>query len=129
MAKQQIRILTLDHNQDGSSVVYKLCKGWILQFRLGTSLLGQSVCLHTNYPVKETDDDDTFDRTKYQELDWKSDSNNKADDTSMFANISIEMSGSFHFYLTNLKYKKDIINYLQQYLYYVVRFEIMTNVR
>ena len=103
MAKQQIRILTLDHNQDGSSVVYKLQKGWILQFRLGTSLLGQSVILHTNYPVKNMDDGDTFDRTKYQKMDWQSDSNNKADDTSMFANISIEMSGSFHFYLTNLK--------------------------
>ena len=102
MAKQQIRILTLDHNQDGSSVVYKLCKGWILQFRLGTSLLGQSVILHTNYPVKEAGDD-KFDRTKYQELDWKSDSNNKADDTSMFVNITVERSGSFHFYLTNHK--------------------------
>ena len=102
MAKQQIRILTLDHNQDGSSVVYKLCKGWILQFRLGTSLLGQSVILHTNYPVKETGND-KFDRTKYQELDWKSDSNNKADDTSMFVNITVERGGSFHFYLTNHK--------------------------
>ena len=95
-AKQQMRILTLELNQDGTSTVYKLSKGWILQFRLGSSILGQSVSLHTNYPLKG----DNFDRAVYYDLPWQSDSNNKADDTSIFANLHVEISGSFHFYLT-----------------------------
>ena len=94
--KQQIRVLTLELDQDGTSVVYKLQKDWILQFRLGPSLLGQTVLLHTNYPLK----DGKFQRETYHELPWKSESNNQADDTSIFANISLGISGSFHFYLT-----------------------------
>ena len=100
MAKQQIRILSLELDKDDSSIVYKLQKNWTLQFRLGTSLLGQTVFLHTNYPIE----DGRFSRIKYYNLGWKSDSNNKADDTSLYANIHIEISGSFHFYLTYARY-------------------------
>ena len=99
MAKQQIRILTLELDKDGSSVVYKLQKDWILQFRLGTSLLGQNVALHTNYPLKSG----VFERSNYDLVQWQSDSNNQADDTSIHANIQVEISGSFRFYLTNSK--------------------------
>ena len=95
-AKKQIRILTLELNQNGSSIVYKLQKKWILQFRLGPSLLGQTVFLHTNYPLK----DGVFDRTSYSEIPWQKDSENSVDDTSIFANIEVEFSGSFHLYLT-----------------------------
>ena len=95
-AKKQIRILTLELNQNGSSIVYKLQKNWVLQFRLGPSLLGQTVLLHTNYPLK----DGVFDRTSYNEIQWKKDSENSVDDTSIYANIEVGFSGSFHFYLT-----------------------------
>ena len=95
-AKQQIRILTLELNQNGSSIVYKLQKNWVLQFRLGPSLLGQTVLLHTNYPLK----DGVFDRTSYNEIPWQKDSENSVDDTSIYANIEVGFSGSFHFYLT-----------------------------
>ena len=95
-AKQQIRILTLELNQNGSSIVYKLQKNWVLQFRLGPSLLGQTVLLYTNYPLK----DGVFDRTSYNEIHWQKDSENSVDDTSIYANIEVGFSGSFHFYLT-----------------------------
>ena len=94
---QQIRILTLDLDQDGSSIVYKLQKDWILQFRLGTSLLGQNVYLHSNYPLNGGH----FVRSDYHKIEWKSDSNNKADGTSIYADIQVKFSGSFHFYITN----------------------------
>ena len=94
---QQVRVLTLELNKDGSSIVYKLQKDWILQFRLGPSLLGQTVDLHTNYPQNEN----SFDRNHYSKIEWSSDSNNKSDDTSIYANIFVKTSGSFHFYIIN----------------------------
>lgn len=101
MSRQQVRILTLSLDEDGTSTVFKLEKGWVLQFRLGPSLLGQTVALHTNYPLK---DGSSFDRSSFATLQWESDSNNKADDTSIFANIQLNVSGSFHFYLTQPKF-------------------------
>ena len=96
---QQVRVLTLELNKDGSSIVYKLQKDWILQFRLGPSLLGQTVDLHTNYPQNEN----SFDRNHYSKIEWSSDSNNKSDDTSIYANIFVKTSGSFHFYIKNTR--------------------------
>ena len=84
--KNQVRILSLEQDQDGTSVVYKLQKNWILQFRLGPSLLGQTVVLQTNYPLNNG----AFQRDSYQELPWQSESNNQADDTSIFANIDLK---------------------------------------
>ena len=95
--KQHVRILTLELNQNGTSVVYKLQKDWILQFRLGPSLLGESVSLHTNYPLK----DGVFDRNHYNGIPWQKVS---TDDTSIYANIEVKISGSFHFYLAKTKY-------------------------
>ena len=96
---QQVRVLTLELNKDGSSIVYKLQKDWILQFRLGSSLLGQTVDLYTNYPLKNS-----FERNQYSKVEWSSDSNNKGDDTSIFANIFVKTSGSFHFYIKNTRW-------------------------
>ena len=96
-SKQHIRILTLELNQNGTSVVFKLQKDWILQFCLGPSLLGQSVSLHTNYPLR----DGVFDRYHYNGISWQKDS---IDDTSIYANIGVKISGSFHFYLAKTKY-------------------------
>ena len=98
---KQIRVLTLTLDQDGTSVVYKLQKNCILQFRLGPSLLGHAVNLFTNYP--QNNGDGKFHRNSYNVLPWQNDSNNKMDDTSTFANIDLKISGSFHFYLTKLK--------------------------
>ena len=96
-SKQQVRVLTLELDKDGSSIVYKVQKDWILQFRLGPSLLGQTVALYTNYPVNNGSQG--FERQTYSLLEWCSDSDNKADGTSLYANISIKTSGSFHFYI------------------------------
>ena len=91
-----VRVLTLELDQNGSSIVYKLQKDWILQFRLGSSLLGQIVDLYTNYPLKNP-----FERKHYSKIEWSSDSNNKSDGTSIYANIFVKTSGSFHFYIQN----------------------------
>ena len=91
-----VRVLTLELNQDGSSIVYKLQKDWILQFRLGSSLLGQSVDLYTNYPLERG-----FERSSYSKIEWDSDSNNRSDGTSIYANVCVKTSGSFHFYIQN----------------------------
>ena len=97
-SKQQVRVLTLELDKDGTSIVYKLQKDWILQFRLGPSLLGQTVALYTNYPVKNGNQG--FVRQNYSLLEWCSDSDNEADGTSLYANIFVKISGSFHFYIT-----------------------------
>ncbi len=89
--------MTLELDRDGTSIVYKLQKDWILQFRLGPSLLGQRVNLFTNHPVGGK----AFDRKSYARLEWDSDSSNKADDTSIFTDVKLHISGSFHFYIEN----------------------------
>ena len=44
-----------------------------------------------------------FERNQYSKVEWSSDSNNKGDDTSIFANIFVKTSGSFHFYIKNTR--------------------------
>ena len=94
----EVRVLTLEHNFDGSSTLFRLQQGWTLLYRLGPSLLGRKVTLFTNYPIKE---ETCFDRTKYFEVAWEHEGANTKDDTCKFAKIILILSGSFHYYLVD----------------------------
>ena len=90
----EVRVLTLEDGHDGSSTLYRLKNRWTLLFRLGATLMGKNIRIRTNYPVEGQ----TFDRTKYNVLDW--DTHGK-DDTSLTAKIRIQLSGSYHYFFTN----------------------------
>lgn len=95
---EQIRVLTLNDNEHQDSTLYRIEKNWIIQFRLGPSLLGRKVHLYTNYPEHINVE---FKRTRYQLLKWQQDEGCKnADDTASYAEIIVKMAGSFHFYFT-----------------------------
>ncbi|KRT82522.1 hypothetical protein AMK59_4835 [Oryctes borbonicus] len=95
-----VRVLTLNHNEHQDSVLYRIEKNWILQFRLGPSLFGRKVILFCNYPVDPAANLD-FVRNCYYQLQWCSDEGcENSDDTASYAQIFAELSGSFHYYFT-----------------------------
>lgn len=91
------RVLALENGQHKETTVFRFRKGWILQFRLGTSLFGKRVKLFMNLPQDESI---AFKRDVYTELEWKSDGKNRADDTSLYAEMIMNRAGSFYYYFT-----------------------------
>ncbi|GJQ87827.1 hypothetical protein Trydic_g18672 [Trypoxylus dichotomus] len=95
-----VRVLTLNHNEHQDSVLYRIEKNWILQFRLGPSLFGRKATLFCNYPVDPAVNLD-FVRNCYYQLQWCTDEGcENSDDTASYAQIFAELSGSFHYYFT-----------------------------
>lgn len=93
----QIRILTLNDKEHQESTLYRLENNWIIQFRLGPSLLGRKVNLYCNYPTE----DEEFNRTTYHLLNWQQDEGCEyADDTALYTQIVLNIPGSFHYYFT-----------------------------
>ncbi|CAG9760960.1 unnamed protein product [Ceutorhynchus assimilis] len=91
----QIRVLTLNNKEHNESTIYRIEKKFILQFRLGPSLLGRKIKLYCNYPK----DNSEFERGCYQLLNWCQDDGCKnADDTALSVQIVANIAGSFHYY-------------------------------
>jgi hypothetical protein len=93
----QIRVLTLNDGEHQDSTLYRIEKNWVLQFRLGPSLLGRKVSLYCNYPEKGKE----FNRHSYNLLKWRQDEGcHYADDTALLTEITPIVSGSFHYFFT-----------------------------
>jgi hypothetical protein len=93
----QIRVLTLNDGEHQDSTLYRIEKNWVLQFRLGPSLLGRKVSLYCNYPEKGKE----FNRHSYNLLKWRQDEGcHYADDTALLTDITPIVSGSFHYFFT-----------------------------
>lgn len=83
----QVRVLTLNNKEHGASTLYRIQKGWVLQFRLGPSLFGRKITLLTDYPTR-----------RYEQLEWRQDEGcHHADDTASYAEIVAEFAGSFRY--------------------------------
>ncbi|KDR16306.1 Glycogen debranching enzyme, partial [Zootermopsis nevadensis] len=92
----QIRVLTLNDGEHQDSTLYRLQKGWQLQFRLGPSLFGRKVTVYCNHPEEVEED---YVRNRYRPLRWESDEDtHTGDHTSSFAEVAIRRAGSFHYY-------------------------------
>ncbi|XP_049783705.1 glycogen debranching enzyme isoform X1 [Schistocerca cancellata] len=92
----QIRVLTLNDGEHQDSTLYRLQKGWRLQFRLGPTLFGRHVVIYCNHPDSIEEE---FDRNQYRPLHWQCDSGTPSgDDTSSYAEVCIRRAGSFHYY-------------------------------
>ncbi|XP_046649156.1 glycogen debranching enzyme-like [Daphnia pulicaria] len=96
----QTRVLLLNDGDNTEHILYRLQKGWKLQFRLGPSLLGRRIRLYVNHPVADEDGNvEFFERTQYRQVEWQHDSRNKDDDTAVYADIPTIAPGSYHYYL------------------------------
>ncbi|XP_067892976.1 glycogen debranching enzyme isoform X1 [Heterodontus francisci] len=89
---KQIRILHLNEWDKLERTLFRLKQGYELQFRLGPSLQGKDVHVHTNYPVAT----DTFERHHFQLLQWQNTIGK--DDSDRYCAIDLHMSGSFQFH-------------------------------
>lgn len=95
----EIRVLTLNANEHQDTVLYRLEQNWVIQFRLGPSLLGRKVVLFSNYPQLKQE----FQRKHYYELQWLQDEGcSHSDDTALYAELVVRIPGSFHYYFTYL---------------------------
>ncbi|XP_066154980.1 glycogen debranching enzyme isoform X1 [Euwallacea fornicatus] len=97
--RSQVRVLTLNDREYQESIIYRIEKNFILQFRFGPTLLGRKIKLYCNYPIEVNNVLAEFDRNTYQLLNWYQDEGCKnADDTASYAEIIPKIAGSFHYY-------------------------------
>nr|CAI5828955.1 unnamed protein product [Callosobruchus analis] len=93
----QVRVLTLNDKEHQECTLYRLEKGWTIEFRVGPSLFGRKVYLYCNDPLPGAE----FDRDVYRLLPWQWDEGCKdADDTAAYADIQLKIAGSFHYYFS-----------------------------
>ncbi|XP_025075084.1 glycogen debranching enzyme isoform X3 [Pogonomyrmex barbatus] len=85
---EQIRVLTVNDGEHLDGILYRLKKGWTVEFRLGASLLGKTLDVFINHPLSA---DKKFERHSYYQLQW-------VDET---ASIHLTLAGSFHYYVTD----------------------------
>ncbi|XP_050533845.1 glycogen debranching enzyme isoform X3 [Daktulosphaira vitifoliae] len=91
------RILTLEANHHLENTLYRLNKGWYLEFRIGPSLFGKDVILYTNIPSEKKQ----FNRNIYRRLDWIREwaaDEIINDDSSLSCVVLMNQAGSFHYY-------------------------------
>ncbi|XP_041357957.1 glycogen debranching enzyme-like isoform X2 [Gigantopelta aegis] len=93
----QVRVLTLNKDENRETTLYRLQKGWNLRFILGSSLQTAPVRLFCNHPPNK---DVSFDRNEYEELEFKSATNMKSDRHDYYADVSLICAGSFNYYFT-----------------------------
>lgn len=83
----------------GMLLLLKLCcvcvssSGFELQFRLGPSLQGRRVIVHTNYPLEGQ----RFIRNNFRVLAWNYPTG-REDDSDKFCSLELNMAGSYQYY-------------------------------
>lgn len=71
----------------------RVSSGFELQFRLGPSLQGKKVMVHTNYPLEG----EPFKRNKFRVLAW-SNPTGREDDSDKFCSLDLKIAGSYEYY-------------------------------
>ncbi|KAK2843994.1 hypothetical protein Q5P01_010653 [Channa striata] len=90
---KQIRVLMLNEKENLERTLFRLEQGFELQFRLGPSLQGRRVKVHTNYPLEG----EPFQRNNFRALEWNYPSG-KEDDSDKFCSLDLKMAGSYQYY-------------------------------
>ncbi|XP_038157443.1 glycogen debranching enzyme isoform X4 [Cyprinodon tularosa] len=86
-------------SKTGMLLLLKLCcvcvssSGFELQFRLGPSLQGRRVIVHTNYPLEGQ----RFIRNNFRVLAWNYPTG-REDDSDKFCSLELNMAGSYQYY-------------------------------
>ncbi|XP_051552871.1 glycogen debranching enzyme-like isoform X1 [Myxocyprinus asiaticus] len=90
---KQIRVMVLNDMEKLHRTVFRLDQGFELQFRLGPTLQGKHVRVHTNYPA----DGERFERHKFHALEWINPTA-REDDSDKFCTLDLQVSGSYQYY-------------------------------
>ncbi|KAI5624143.1 glycogen debranching enzyme isoform X2, partial [Silurus asotus] len=89
----QTEQLVLSDMERREKTLFRLEQGFELQFRLGPTLQGKNVHVHTNYPAPGQ----KFDRCTFRVLDWFS-PGGKQDDSGKYCKLDLEIAGSYQYY-------------------------------
>ncbi|XP_028825422.1 glycogen debranching enzyme-like isoform X1 [Denticeps clupeoides] len=73
--------------------LFRLERGFELQFRLGPTLQGRAVRVYTNYPAQGQ----KFDRSRFRSLEWINPTRGEAD-SEKFCKLDLEVAGSYQYY-------------------------------
>uniref|UniRef100_A0AAV2JTZ0 Glycogen debranching enzyme n=1 Tax=Knipowitschia caucasica TaxID=637954 RepID=A0AAV2JTZ0_KNICA len=90
---KQIRVLMLHEKENLERTLFRLEQGFELQFRLGPSLQGRRVSVHTNYPLEGQ----PFRRHVFRAMAWNFPSG-RDDDSDKFCSLDLKMAGSYQYY-------------------------------
>ncbi|KAF7653347.1 hypothetical protein LDENG_00084160 [Lucifuga dentata] len=90
---KQIRVLLLNDKENLERTLFRLEQGFELQFRLGPSLQGRKVLVHTNYPAEGQQ----FERNFFRVLTWNNPTG-REDDSDKFCCLDIRIAGSYQYY-------------------------------
>uniref|UniRef100_A0A3Q3IKW1 Glycogen debranching enzyme n=1 Tax=Monopterus albus TaxID=43700 RepID=A0A3Q3IKW1_MONAL len=90
---KQIRVLMLNEKENLERTLFRLEQGFELQFRLGPSLQGRKVTVHTNYPLEGQ----RFERNKFHVLPWNFPTGSE-DDSDKFCSLDLKIAGSYQYY-------------------------------
>uniref|UniRef100_A0A3P9P9Q4 Glycogen debranching enzyme n=1 Tax=Poecilia reticulata TaxID=8081 RepID=A0A3P9P9Q4_POERE len=89
----QIRVLMLNEKENLERTLFRLEQGFELQFRLGPSLQGRRVIVHTNYPL----DGQKFIRNNFRVLAWNYPTG-REDDSDKYCSLELKIAGSYQYY-------------------------------
>ncbi|XP_054870288.1 glycogen debranching enzyme isoform X4 [Amphiprion ocellaris] len=90
---KQIRVLMLNDKENLERTLFRLEQGFELQFRLGPSLQGRRVMVHTNYPLEGH----KFDRNNFRVLAWNYPTG-REDDSDKYCSLELKIAGSYQYY-------------------------------
>ncbi|KAK5606319.1 hypothetical protein CRENBAI_023544 [Crenichthys baileyi] len=90
---KQIRVLMLNEKENLERTLFRLEQGFELQFRLGPSLQGRRVMVHTNYPL----DGQKFIRNNFRVLAWNYPTGTE-DDSDKHCSVELKAAGSYQYY-------------------------------
>uniref|UniRef100_A0A671UAB6 Glycogen debranching enzyme n=1 Tax=Sparus aurata TaxID=8175 RepID=A0A671UAB6_SPAAU len=93
MHLKQIRVLMLNDKENLQRTLFRLEQGFELQFRLGPSLQGKRVMVHTNYPLEGQ----VFERNNFRVLAWNYPTG-REDDSDKFCSLDLKIAGSYEYY-------------------------------
>ncbi|XP_015210571.2 glycogen debranching enzyme isoform X2 [Lepisosteus oculatus] len=101
VASKQIRVLLLSDMEKLERTLFRLEQGYELQFRLGPTLQGKPVKVHTNYPLPG----EQFKRHNFRTLDWFNPTG-REDDSDKFCKIDLQIAGSYQYFFEYGKEEK-----------------------
>ncbi|XP_017292357.1 glycogen debranching enzyme isoform X2 [Kryptolebias marmoratus] len=90
---KQIRVLMLNNKESLERTLFRLEQGFELQFRLGPSLQGREVIVHTNYPLEGQN----FNRNNFRILAWNYPTG-REEDSDKFCSLELKIAGSYQYY-------------------------------
>ncbi|KAI7792667.1 putative glycogen debranching enzyme-like, partial [Triplophysa rosa] len=90
---KQTRVLLLNDMERVERTLFRLEQGYELQFRLGPTLQGKNVHVHTNYPAPGK----KFNSSSFCLLEWINPSG-REDDSDKYCKLDMEIAGSYQYY-------------------------------